>query len=173
MQFSKHDMYLLQNTLCLFLKKGTIMMNKIIASVLVLFCTNAYAEHGVSVPLANDYVAVISQGDLESASIGTYSVAIFKDKTLQDFITGAIFTRDGSIFKDNGAPRVELVDVTGDGKNEIIVTSLTAGSGNYVQVDALGFNESTKEIKLVKRIQSDTKKNNIKLLKKEILKPKI
>ncbi len=130
--------------------------------------TNLYAENGVSMSFNSDYTVVISQGDLEDASIGTYSIAVFKDKNHWDFVAGGIFPRNGYLFQDNGRHRIEFADITGDGQKEIIITILTAGSGNYTQVDALQLNEKLKTIERIAQIQSDTKQDNIKRLKKLI-----
>lgn len=83
--------------------------------------------------------------------------------TLLDFIAGGVFSRDGSIFQDNGKPRVEFTDINGDGNKELIVSQLTAGSGNYLRVDA--FSLGPDSINKVLSIQSDTKSDYISLLK--------
>lgn len=125
--------------------------------------STAIAKNGVAIPLPDKRVAVLSEGDLESASVGTYSVAIFKNDTFLDFIAGGVFSRDGSIFQDNGKPRVEFTDINGDGNKELIVSQLTAGSGNYLRVDA--FSLGPDSINKVLSIQSDTKIDYISLLK--------
>jgi hypothetical protein len=39
---------------------------------------------------------------LEAASMGSYSVAVFKDAQLLHFDAGAVFSRNGTIFRDDG-----------------------------------------------------------------------
>ncbi|PHM30494.1 PliI family lysozyme inhibitor of I-type lysozyme [Xenorhabdus innexi] len=130
---------------------------------LILSCP-AFAKNGVLISLPDKKFAVISTGDLESASIGSYSIAIFKDKELTEFISGAIFSRDGSIFEDNGKPRITFADINGDGNKELIVSKLTAGSGNYLEVDALKITD--KDVRLLTRINTNSTNNIIKLLRK-------
>ncbi|MGP8444521.1 PliI family lysozyme inhibitor of I-type lysozyme [Burkholderia vietnamiensis] len=54
------------------------------------------ARNGVMILLPDKRVAVLSEGDLEPGSIGSYSVAVFKDDSLTQLDTGAVFARDGS-----------------------------------------------------------------------------
>ncbi|MDR0217814.1 MAG: PliI family lysozyme inhibitor of I-type lysozyme [Enterobacteriaceae bacterium] len=128
----------------------------------LLLASPVFAKDGVLINLPDKNFAVISIGDLESESIGSYSVAVFKDKDLTDFSTGAIFSRDGSIFQDNGKPRVTFADIDGDGAKEMIVSKLSAGSGDYLEVDALKI--TGKKISLLTRINTDSKGDLIKLL---------
>lgn len=107
--------------------------------------------------LPDKRVAVISEGDLEAASIGSYTVALYKDDGLIDYLGGGIFPRDGSVFDDNGKPRISFADITGDGNPEMIVAKLTAGSGNYLDVDVLKLNDSA--VERVLNFSSDTKKD--------------
>ncbi|CDG21086.1 conserved exported protein of unknown function [Xenorhabdus poinarii G6] len=125
--------------------------------------TPASAREGKLINLPDKRFAVLSTGDLESASIGSYSIAIFKDKELIDFVTGAIFERDGSVFEDNGHPRINFADIDGDGVKELIVSKLTAGSGRYLEVDALKVSE--KNVRLLTRIHINENNDPIKVLR--------
>lgn len=137
-------------------------------SCVFVFATHAaVARDGVVVTLPDQKFAVISEGDKEGRSIGSYSIAIFKDKYLNEFVTGAIFSRDGSIFTDAGEVRAEFADITGDGEKELIVSKLTAGSGDYLEVDALKLQPEA--IELISRIQTTTKKDKIAELKSAYL----
>ncbi|WP_443255987.1 PliI family lysozyme inhibitor of I-type lysozyme [Xenorhabdus sp. IM139775] len=130
---------------------SNIMKNIAIPAVITLLLSApAGARDGKLIKLPDKRFAVLSIGDLESASIGSYSIAIFKDKDLTDFETGAVFERDGSVFEDNGNPRVTFADIDGDASKELIVSKLTAGSGNYLEVDALKITQ--KNVKLLTRI---------------------
>ncbi|WP_244183365.1 PliI family lysozyme inhibitor of I-type lysozyme [Xenorhabdus kozodoii] len=116
----------------------------------LLLSTPVSAREGKLIKLPDKRFAVLSIGDLESESIGSYSIAVFKDKDLSDFETGGVFERDGSVFEDNGTPRITFADIDGDGSKELIVSKLTAGSGNYLEVDALKITQ--KNVKLLTRI---------------------
>jgi hypothetical protein len=125
------------------------------ACAVMLLPAPALARDGVAITLPDKRVAVVSEGDLEPASIGSYSIAVFKDRDLVDFVAGAVFSRDGSLFQDNGQPRVEFADITGDGTKDLILSKLTAGSGNHLEVDALRIGSHS--VKLLARVQTDTK----------------
>ena len=133
------------------------------AHIISLICISALstfpasAKNAVMVPLPDKRIAVISEGDLEPASIGSYTVALYKDDGLIDYLGGGVFPRDGSVFDDNGKPRISFADITGDGNPEIIIAKLTAGSGNYLDVDVLKLNDST--VERVLNFASDTKKD--------------
>ncbi|WP_426577610.1 PliI family lysozyme inhibitor of I-type lysozyme [Xenorhabdus stockiae] len=123
----------------------------------------AFAKDGVLINLPDKKFAVISVGDLESASIGSYSIAVFQDSELTEFTTGAVFSRNGSIFEDDGKPRTTFADIDGDGSKELIISKLTAGSGNYLEVDALKITD--KDVKLLTRINTNSTNNIIRLLR--------
>ncbi|MDC9595597.1 PliI family lysozyme inhibitor of I-type lysozyme [Xenorhabdus anantnagensis] len=131
--------------------------------ITLLLSAPAGAREGKLINLPDKRFAVLSTGDLESASIGSYSIAIFKDKDLTDFVTGAVFKRDGSVLEDNGNPRITFADINGDGSKELIVSKLTAGSGNYLEVDALKI--TPKNIKLLTRIHINGNNDPIKSLR--------
>lgn len=129
----------------------------------MLLSLPALARDGVAINLPDKRVAVLSEGDLEPASIGSYSIAVFKDRDLVDLLAGAVFSRDGSFFQDNGKPRVEFADITGDGTKDLILSKLTAGSGNYLEADALRIEAHS--VKLLVRVQTDTNHNVVAALK--------
>lgn len=144
-------------------------MNKllcVVAGFLLLVTGSAFAESGRVILLPDSRAAVIANGDLEGASIGSYSLAIYTESDLIDFVTGAIFARDGSIFMDNGMPRIEFADMNGDGKKELIVTMLTAGSGSYLEVDVLSIGEN--DITLLAKEKGDNKAVILETLKKNL-----
>ncbi|KGW59992.1 PliI family lysozyme inhibitor of I-type lysozyme [Burkholderia pseudomallei] len=133
------------------------------ACTVMLLAIPVQARDGVVVNLPDKRVAVLSEGDREPASIGSYSIAVFKDKDLIDFVAGAVFSRDGSFFQDNGKPRVRFADVTGDGIKDLIVSKLTAGSGNYLEVDALRIDSNS--IRLLVRVETDTQHDEVVVLR--------
>ena len=128
------------------------------------FFASSFAKDGIRLTLPSEKIAVISNGDLEAASIGTYSVVVYKNNDLIDFESGAIFSRDGSLFQDDGKPRVKFADIDGDGSPELIVIKTSAGSGNYTEVDAIRITEN--KVDLLIRIHSDTRKNEVVELQK-------
>ncbi|MDM7852769.1 PliI family lysozyme inhibitor of I-type lysozyme [Pseudochrobactrum kiredjianiae] len=131
-----------------------------IISVICISALSAFpasAKNAVMMTLPDKRVAVISEGDLEPASIGSYTVALYKDDGLIDYLGGGIFPREGSVFDDSGKPRISFGDITGDGNPEMIVSKLTAGSGNYLDVDVLKLNDSV--VERVLNFTSDTKKD--------------
>jgi hypothetical protein len=97
------------------------------ACAAMLLPVPAFARDGVAITLPDKWVAMLSEDDLEPASIGSCSIAVFKDRDLVDFVVGAVFSRDGSFFQDNGKPRAEFADITGDGTKDLILAKLTAG----------------------------------------------
>jgi hypothetical protein len=125
----------------------------------LLSTSPASARNGVTVTLPDKRVAVLAQGDLEPASIGSYSVTIFKDSALMHFVAGAVFSRDGSFLRADGKPRVRFADITGDGVPELIVSKLTAGSGDQVEVDALKIDAGS--ITFVMRVRTDSKHDEV------------
>ncbi|WP_434777630.1 PliI family lysozyme inhibitor of I-type lysozyme [Neisseria sp. Ec49-e6-T10] len=133
---------------------------------LALTTKSVFAYNGKIITLPDSRVAVVASGDLEGASVGSYSLAIYTNSDLIDFVVGAIFPRDGSIFMDNGEPRVEFADMNGDGKEEIVITKLTAGSGAYLEVDILSIED--KSIKLLARETGEDKTAILKILEKKL-----
>ncbi|MGE6648043.1 PliI family lysozyme inhibitor of I-type lysozyme [Shewanella colwelliana] len=74
--------------------------------------------------LANGYSLVVSEGALEPRSIGSVTVALYRDLSVGDFVSAVSFMRDGSVLKSS------LVE-NGSDRQKITVTMATAGSGNY------------------------------------------
>lgn len=69
------------------------------ACATMLLSVPALGRDGVAINLPDKRVAVLSEGDLEPASGGSYSIAVFEDRDLVDFLAGAVFSRDGSFFR--------------------------------------------------------------------------
>nr|WP_319926369.1 MULTISPECIES: PliI family lysozyme inhibitor of I-type lysozyme [unclassified Xenorhabdus] len=135
----------------------------ILSLIALSLSTPAIAKDGTLINLPDKRFAVLSVGDLESESIGSYSIAVFKDKDLTEFETGAVFSRDGSVFDDSNKPRVTFADINGDGSKELIISKLSVGSGNYLEVDALKITD--KNVKLLTRININGKNDPIKSLR--------
>jgi hypothetical protein len=129
----------------------------------LLLAAPASARNGVAVTLPDKRVAVLAQGDLEQDSVGSYSVTIFKDSTLTHFVAGAVFSRDGAILRADGKARTRFADITGDGVPELIVSKLSPGPGNRVEVDALKIDAAS--ITFVIRVRTDGKHDEVAELK--------
>ncbi len=122
-------------------------MKSIIALIVVVFVSAAlHAEVGVDrfvqkIKLPSELTAVVAEGDFEARSIGSYTVRLYSTENAQPgddttfFITGLIRERDGYIEK------VELADINGDGKPELVVTVRCVGTGSYLSADAFAFDK--------------------------------
>lgn len=115
----------------------------------------AEARNGFVLRLPDNRVAVLSEGDLEPASVGSFSITVFTSDDLSEFMTGGVFARDGSFLDNMGKPYVSFADITGDGKPELLVLSLTAGSGNYLSVQVLDISDNP--VRSVVTFNTDTK----------------
>jgi len=77
--------------------------------------------------LPDGRTVVVSEGDGEPRSIGSYGVRLYTSANpefpLNDFSVGAVFPRDGSI------ERLALDDVNRDGQEELVVVVRSADSG--------------------------------------------
>lgn len=84
--------------------------------------------------LASGQTAVISEGEFEARSVGSFSVRLYQAAPADDettfFISGLISARDGFI------ERVVLSDINGDMQLEIIVVVRSAGTGSYLSAHA-------------------------------------
>ena len=105
-----------------------------------------HAEAGVDrfvqkFKLPSELTAVVAEGDLEARSIGSYTVRLYSTENAQPgddatfFVTGLIHERNGYIEK------VELADIDGDGKPELVVTIRCVGTGQYLSADAFAFDK--------------------------------
>ncbi|MCD0504420.1 PliI family lysozyme inhibitor of I-type lysozyme [Bordetella petrii] len=91
---------------------------------------DAAAPAPIVLPLPTAPAAlVVAQEPGEPASIGTYSVRLYRDLAAGDYVDGLIRPRNGEL------RQAQLKDMDGDGQAELVVTLVTAGSGNYQTVD--------------------------------------
>ncbi len=87
------------------------------------------------IKLPSGKTAVISEGDFEARSIGSFSIRVYEaavsavNETAY-FIGGLVQARDGSV------EDVLLDDIDGVGQAEIVVTVRSAGSGAYLSAHA-------------------------------------
>ncbi len=94
--------------------------------------------------LPSGQTAVISEGEFEARSIGSFSVRLYQAAPAGDettfFTSGLISARDGIIEK------VVLSDINGDKKPEIIVVVHSAGTGGYLSAHAFTIGNDQKLI---------------------------
>ena len=104
--------------------------------------------------LPSGHTAVISEGEFEARSIGSFSVRLYQPAPTGDettfFTSGLVSARDGYIEK------VVLTDINGDEKPEIIVIVRSAGTGGYLSAHAftVGKNEELTLNSIVEGLQS-------------------
>ena len=75
--------------------------------------------------LREGFVCVVAEGDLEPRSIGTFTVLVYRNLDVGDYVAGVIARRDGFV---KSAYRVTHQGGPGD---EIVVEVETAGSGRF------------------------------------------
>jgi len=94
--------------------------------------------------LPSGQTSVISEGEFETRSIGSFSVRLYEAATTGDettfFTSGLISARDGFIEK------VVLSDINGDSQPEVIVVARSAGTGGYLSAHAFTISSDQKLI---------------------------
>lgn len=113
--------------------------------------------------LPSGQTIVVSEGELEARSIGSFSVRLYLAAPLKDettfFISGLISARDGVVEK------VLLEDINNDQQAEIIVIVRSSGTGSYLSAHAFAIHkEALVLIALVEGLQATA--NPISALKK-------
>jgi hypothetical protein len=87
------------------------------------------AADGVFKAWGHGHAFVIAEGRLEPASVGSYSISVFKtdgpDADIMDLTTGIVRPRDGGICS------CWVADLNQDKQPEILVWIQSAGSGSY------------------------------------------
>jgi len=91
--------------------------------------------------LPSGEVAVVSEGNIEPRSVGSYTLRIYSASTPEfpydDYVAGIVRPRDG--FIESAA----VHDIDMDGKDEVIVIIRNAGTGSYLSADAIQYNEGS------------------------------
>ncbi len=81
-----------------------------------------------------NYLVRVTEGPAEAASIGSYSIHVYENNGDQ-FITGAVLPRDGTVVK------VWAANADGDAAADIFIWTRSAGSGSYGDLAAFKFNK--------------------------------
>jgi len=109
----------------------------------------------IKLKLPSDQTVVISEGEFEARSIGSFSVRLYQAASAEDettfFTDGLIGARDGYI------ERVVLSDINGNKQPEIIVIVRSAGTGSYLSAHAftIGKSEKLALYSIVEGLQSE------------------
>ena len=120
-------------------------MQRLFALILVMLAPLALQAAGAErfitkVELPSGQTAVVAEGDFEARSIGSFSVRLYQAASPGDettfFSMGLVRVRDGAI------EEVELTDIDGDRKPEIIVIVRSAGSGGYLSSHAFAYDDN-------------------------------
>jgi len=119
-----------------------------------------------SYPVTTNMCVVISEGDMEWRSTGSYTLRLHelvddKAQPAGELYSGLVQKRDGTV------ENVLLIDLDGDGKKDVVVTIRNAGTGAYLSADA--FRIHGKQLTLLGHVAGlDPKANVIAALKKQI-----
>ena len=122
--------------------KRTIVLSSVLSVLLVLPCLGDDTGRFVrEVKLGGTFTAVIAEGDHEPRSIGTFTVRIYRDLAVGDYVTGVLRARDGFV------KTVEVQEVKG--RHRITVRIETAGSGRYFTDHVFWFDPSKRTLQEV------------------------
>ncbi|MDX2464912.1 MAG: PliI family lysozyme inhibitor of I-type lysozyme [Porticoccus sp.] len=114
--------------------------------------------------LPSGQTIVISEGEFEARSIGSFSIRLYQTAPAGDettfFISGLINARDGFIEK------AILIDIDSDKKPEVIVVIRSAGTGGYLSAYAFAISNDQK-MNLISKVEDlQAEANPISALKK-------
>ncbi len=96
------------------------------------------------VALDSGFVCVIAEGALEPRSIGTFSVRVYRNLDVGDYVAGIIAPRNGFVRTAYRA------NPEGKGPEAIVVEVETAGSGRYVERHVFVFDASARSLRPAK-----------------------
>ncbi len=95
-------------------------------------------------PVAGGRALVIAEGDDEARSLGSYSVRLYAAKGGDApifYVDGALLARDGTI------ENAQLVDLDGNGRDELVVVLRTVGTGGYLSAQAFSITNDHVEVR--------------------------
>ncbi|BEV72734.1 hypothetical protein THUN1379_22160 [Paludibacterium sp. THUN1379] len=106
---------------------------------LLTMTTSVAAPH--TVRLASGQTVVVASGQGEPQSIGSYSIRLYAPAStpafaLDDFLSGLIRPRDGTL------SRVSVMRLDPHNAPMVVVTMQSAGSGGYLAADAYSVGET-------------------------------
>lgn len=99
----------------------------------------APAAFAQSYQLDNGYSVTVEEGRLEPRSIGTMTVKLYRDLTVGDFVSAFTLAREGTVTEVAVEPS-DFYD------NKVVITTETAGSGNYVEKQSVCIQRNTIKI---------------------------
>ena len=114
----------------------------LLVMVTLVFAASSAAAAGrfvTKLSLPSGQTVVVSEGEFEARSIGSFSVRLYQAAAPENettfFISGLVSARDGVVEK------VMLVDVNGDQLAEIIVVVRSVGTGSYLSAHAFSIDK--------------------------------
>ena len=121
----------------------------LLALVTLVFAASPAGAAGrfvTKLSLPSGQTVVISEGEFEAMSIGSFSVRLYQAATPENettfFTSGLVSARDGVVEK------VMLADVDSDDLPEIIVVVRSVGTGSYLSAHAFGIGKDQKLVLL-------------------------
>ena len=113
----------------------------LLALAMLAFAASSAAAAGrfvTKLSLPSGQTVLVSEGEFEARSIGSFSVRLYQAATPENettfFTSGLVSARDGVVEK------VMLVDINGDQLAEIIVVVRSVGTGSYLSAHAFSVN---------------------------------
>jgi len=108
----------------------------VLVSVIATFSVQASGRFVQKLKLPSGQTVVVSEGELEARSLGSFSIRLYQAAPAADettfFISGLVSERDGVVEK------LVLADTNGDADAEIVVVVRSVGSGSYLSAYAFG-----------------------------------
>ena len=108
----------------------------VLVSIGVAFSVQASGHFVQKIKLPGGQTVVVSEGELEARSIGSFSIRLYQAAPPADettfFISGLVSERDGVVEK------LVLADIDGDADPEIVVVVRSVGTGSYLAAYAFG-----------------------------------
>ncbi len=109
----------------------------------MLFTSAASAAENffATVKVGERFNVVVDEPAFEARSIGSFAVRVYDLDNTQPgdettfFLGGLVAMRDGAV------SRVEVMDLDGDGSEELVVVAQSAGSGGYLSAYAIGIDD--------------------------------
>ena len=113
----------------------------LLALAMLVFAASSAAAAGrfvTKLSLPSGQTVVVSEGEFEARSIGSFSVRLYQAAAPENettfFTSGLVSARDGVVEK------VMLVDINGDQLAEVIVIVRSVGTGSYLSAHAFSVN---------------------------------